>query len=158
MAKKFVAECAREHSTCRLFPQMVSIFSRDCDHNQRKECDITQHRNKHGSRGFLDQWLTKKTAPYVVGRTNFGLSCTRRSWLRSTLDSVLWSYFKTASSYGNFSKISWRSSAWFTGNGFADDTTEYATKFHGKWISTKVNCLSALFSRMSILIKPRGAS
>ena len=47
--------------------------------------------------------------------------------------------------------------SWLTDNGFADDTTEYARKFHGKWISTKVNCLSALFSRMSILIKPRSA-
>ena len=59
---------------------------------------------------FSTNGLTKKTAPYVVGRTKVGLSCTRRSRLRSSLDSVLWSYFKTASSYGNFSKISWRSS------------------------------------------------
>ena len=46
--------------------------------------------------------------------------------------------------------------SWLTDNGFA----EYANKFHGKWISRKVNSLSALFSRisilsrMSILIKP----
>ena len=24
--------------------------------------------------------------------------------------------------------------SWLTGNGFADDRTEYARKFHGKWI------------------------
>ena len=70
---------------------MVSIFpffSRDRDHKQRDEINVTQHRNKHRSRGFLDQWLSKKRAPGpsdVVVRTKFGLFCTRRFRLRSTM-------------------------------------------------------------------------
>ena len=42
--------------------------------------------------------------------------------------------------------------SWLTGNGFADDTTEYARKFHGKWISTKVNCLSAFLAECLFLL------
>ena len=54
-------------------------FSRDCDNKQREEINVTQHRNKHRSRGFLDQWLTKKRAPDpsdVVARTESGLFLT----------------------------------------------------------------------------------
>ena len=82
MAKKFRAKCARKHSTNAFY------FSRDCDHKQREEINVTQHRNKHRSRGFLDQWLSKKRAPGpsdVVVRTKFGLFCTRRFRLRSTM-------------------------------------------------------------------------
>ena len=55
-------------------------FSRDCDLKQREESNVTQHRNEHRSRGFLDQWLTKKRGAIdVVARTKVGLFCTRRS-------------------------------------------------------------------------------
>ena len=30
--------------------------------------------------------------------------------------------------------------SWLTDNGLAADTIEYASKFYGKWISTKANC------------------
>ena len=61
MAKKFVSKCARKHNTCRLFPQMVSLFPATVTTNSGKR--VTSPR----SRGFLDQWLTltKKRAPLM---------------------------------------------------------------------------------------------
>ena len=39
--------------------------------------------------------------------------------------------------------------SWLTDNGFAADTIEYASKFYGKWISTKA---TSFVYRMSVLI------
>ena len=55
-------------------------FSRDCDRKQREKSDVTQHRNKQRSRGFLDQWLTKKRAPLMsLLEQTFGLFSAHRS-------------------------------------------------------------------------------
>lgn len=144
MAKKFVAKCARKHNTCRLFPQMVSIFPATVTTNSgRRVCHTTPERTQITwiSRPMVDQ---EKSATDVVARTKVGLFCTRRSWVRSTV-----SILSLCSCYPTFKQqavmaISAKSvdevRSWVTDNGFGADTFEYASKLYGKWISTKVNC------------------
>ena len=113
----------------------AAYFSRDCDHKQPEleESHVTQHRNKHSSRGFLDQWLAKKRAP-----------------LMSLLEQRLFSFaLVVLVDWGVLSILPLRSCdptfkqqavmpisakwvdevrSWLIDNGFAADTFEYASK------------------------------
>ena len=123
-----------------------------------RESDVTQHRNKHRSRGFLDQWLTKKRVPLMtlLEQSSVSFALVVLDWGVLSILSCD-PTFKQQAVMAISAKSVDKALSWLTDNGIADDTTEYACKFYGKWISTKVNCLGALFSRMSLLIKPRSA-